>query len=134
MRPPSGSFTIKTPNTAALMPKLLLAAIMMLLLSGCVDGMGIGAACESEMQDVRRAHGAPDQRERGLRSEIWLYGRGPAGFYYEFSWGAAGDPCQVIGPLSQSRMEGREMILSAAAASAYAPREHRSNPRGGESR
>jgi hypothetical protein len=115
------------------MPKLLLLAVLMLLLPGCVDGLGIGTACETEMQSVRRTHGAPDQRERGLRSEIWFYGRGPGGFYYEFSWGAAGDPCQVIGPVNQSRLEGREMILSAAAAPTE-PREHRPKPRAGESR
>jgi hypothetical protein len=115
------------------MVKLFQLAMLMLLLPGCVDGLGIGAACETEMQAVRRSHGAPDQRERGLRSEIWLYGRGPGGFYFEFSWGAAGDPCQVIGPVNQSRMEGREMILSAAAAPTELS-EYRPNPRGGESR
>jgi hypothetical protein len=116
------------------MLKLLLLAILILPLPGCLDGLGIGAACESEMQSVRRAHGAPDQRERGLRSEIWLYGRGPGGFYYEFSWGAAGDPCQVIGPVNQSRIDNREMIPSAVAAPTYLPREHRPNSRGGETR
>jgi hypothetical protein len=116
------------------MLKLFLLAILILPLSGCLDGLGIGSACESEMQAVRRSHGAPDLRERGLRSEIWFYGRGPGGFYYEFSWGAAGDPCQVIGPLNQSRMEDGELILSAEAAATYLPRGHRPNSPGGESR
>jgi hypothetical protein len=97
------------------MYKRLLPAILLILLSGCVDGIGIGVACEAEMQRVRRQHGAPDQQARGLRSEIWLYGRPPSGFYFEFSWGSAGEPCQVVGPVSQSLLDDRELLLNSDA-------------------
>lgn len=114
------------------MIKRLFPAILLIVLPGCVDGLGIGAACESEMQQVRRRHGAPDQQARGMRSEIWLYGQPPSGFYYEFSWGSAGEPCQVVGPVSQSLLGDGELLLSTAHSGDAATVEHRSNFRGGE--
>jgi len=91
--------------------RLLGPLMLLMVLSGCVDALGIGSGCESEMQEVRRQHGPPDQRARGMRSEIWLYGSSSTGFYYEFSWGAVGEPCEVLGPLSQSRFPDSEVIF-----------------------
>jgi hypothetical protein len=112
----------------------LLLLLLLLVLPGCLDGLGIGSACESEMQDVRRRHGAPDQQARGVRSEIWLYGRSPGGFYYEFSWGSAGEPCQVVGPISQSLLPDRDLLLDAGAPAEPRPGEDRPSIRGGETR
>ncbi|CAN5797868.1 hypothetical protein BH23GEM6_BH23GEM6_02390 [soil metagenome] len=99
----------------------LISTILLAAPLGCVDALGIRSACESEMQQVRRQHGPPDQRARGLRSEIWLYGSSSGGFYYEFSWSAAGEPCQVVGPLTQSRLPGTEVISTVSPSPPAAP-------------
>ncbi len=116
------------------MNRRLFPLLLLMVLPGCLDGLGIGGACESEMQEVRRRHGAPDQQARGLRSEIWLYGRAPNGFYYEFNWGSAGEPCQVVGPINQSLLEDREMLLEAGAPVERPVVGDRPSIRGGETR
>jgi hypothetical protein len=116
------------------MSKRVIPAVLALLLSGCLDGLGIGSGCEEEMHQVRRRHGAPDQQARGLRSEIWLYGRSPDGFYYEFSWGSAGEPCEVVGPVSQSLMSDRGASLIFEASGDAEMSGHRPSFRGGKTR
>jgi hypothetical protein len=93
-------------------PRIVLTSVLLVTLAGCEDTLGIGGACASEMQQIRRQHGPPDQQARGLRSEIWLYGSSSGGFYYEFSWSTAGEPCRVVGPVAQNRLPEAEVIFT----------------------
>jgi hypothetical protein len=70
------------------------------LTSGCVDALGIGSSCSSEMREVTSARGAPNESEhdedRGDFTEVWYYyGDGGAGARYVFRWGVSYQECEV---------------------------------------
>jgi hypothetical protein len=93
------------------MNKRLLPVLLLFALTGCVDGLGIGSACETEMQKVRRQHGPPDRQVMNQRSAIWEYYRPGGNLIYEFSWGSAGEPCRVVGPVSGTLLDDRPLLL-----------------------
>jgi hypothetical protein len=99
----------------------ILLVALATMLTGCLDGIGIGAGCESEMAEVRRIHGPPTQSARGDRTWIYLYGTPPDGFYYEFSWDASGESCTVIGPRNQSRLRVDDGLFTVLEASESRP-------------
>ena len=76
---------------------------LLLLLSGCVDGLGIGADCDAAMRDVRRREGQPDSVQQnelaGNFTERWYYfDSGTSGRVYTFRWGTSHASCQMDGP------------------------------------
>lgn len=78
-----------------------LAAVV--LVAGCTDALGIGGECDTEMREVRRDEGLPDeQTPQGLRSVRWIYDSGSgARYYYDFDWSSGS--CIVTGPVAFSR-------------------------------
>ena len=75
-------------------------ALILPLLAGCTDALGIGTQCTAEMARVRRDFGNPDDIGTGgsLESQIWFYDarQGRNRFTYEFDW--EGGSCLVSGP------------------------------------
>ena len=74
------------------------------LLAGCTDSLGIGSNCSAEMQEVRRQEGrGPDSVQTdelaGNHSEQWVYFGGGSNRVYTFRWGTSYESCQVSGPV-----------------------------------
>ena len=88
-------------------PKVLLLAP----LSGCVDSLGIGGDCSSQMSAVTRTEGRPpdlvqEDDLQGDFSEVWTFWSGSSGRRYSFRWGVSVLSCQVEGPTTVSRVIG----------------------------
>jgi len=79
--------------------------LLVLLLSGCVDSLGIGSGCAAEMQGVRLREGQPQEIAPGRNSERWIYSSKRV--YYDFGWGSEGEPCEVDGPTRFERRPSR---------------------------
>lgn len=82
----------------------LLPVLLLPLASGCIDSLGLGSSCATEMRTVRLSEGRqPDDTQRveegGNFRELWIYGR----TRYTFRWGPSYDSCQVEGPSRFSR-------------------------------
>ena len=81
-------------------------ALILPLLAGCTDALGIGGQCESEMSTVRRDFGNPDDFGTGgsLESQIWFYDAeaGRDRFTFEFNWESGA--CVVSGPNFYARV------------------------------
>jgi hypothetical protein len=87
-----------------------LALLLLSLLPGCVDSLGVsGGDCTSQMTRVRRDEGRPpDQVQedniQGDFSEVWTFYDGSVGRRYSFRWGVSVLSCQVEGPVAVSRV------------------------------
>jgi hypothetical protein len=96
--------------TFATLRRPTLALLLLALLPGCTDSLGIsGGDCTTQMTRVRRDEGRPpDQvQEEDLQgdfSEVWTYWTGSSGRRYSFSWGVSRFSCQVEGPITVSRV------------------------------
>jgi hypothetical protein len=82
-----------------------LLLVLLLILPGCADGLGLGADCSAEMTAVRLREGrSPDEVQGpeelgGNFVERWYYfvGGSPQRVY-TFRWGVSFEACQVEGP------------------------------------
>jgi hypothetical protein len=75
-----------------------LLLVVLPLLTGCVDALGIGSSCSSEMRDVRAAHGGPPDEtqrdeDRGDYTEVWYFDDSRR--RYTFRWGVSYAECDV---------------------------------------
>ena len=90
------------------------ALLLLPFLTGCVDSLGIGGDCSSQMTSVRRDNGGrpPDQVQeddlQGDFTEVWTYYQGSTGKRYTFRWGVSVLSCQVEGPVPVSRVIVKE--------------------------
>lgn len=82
--------------------------LLLPLLAGCVDGLGIGLDCGVQMNEVRRLEGRPpDSVKRdelaGDFVEQWIYAAAGRNRVYTFRWGASYPTCEVDRPSSAAR-------------------------------
>ena len=89
------------------MRKLLAPLLLVPLLAGCTDSLGISSRdCSSVMTQIRRNEGRPPDNTQGPTElegdfeEVWFYaadGNGPAR-RYSFRWGVSVQSCEANGP------------------------------------
>lgn len=80
------------------MRRIPLLLLLPLLVSGCVDALGIGSSCSAEMRDVRAAQGGPPDEtqrdeDRGDFTEVWYFD--DTRRRYTFRWGVSYAQCDV---------------------------------------
>ena len=98
----------------ATMRRSALALLLLALLPGCVDSLGVtGADCSSQMTRIRREEGRPadtvqEENLQGDFSEVWTFWNGSSGRRYSFRWGISALACEVEGPFTVSRVIIRE--------------------------
>ena len=88
------------------MRKLLHALVLVPLLAGCTDAVGVGGDCSSAMTSVRLNEGGPPDDTQGPTDlegdfeEVWFYfaDSGGAARKYSFRWGVSVQSCEVTGP------------------------------------
>ena len=93
------------------MPMPRLPLLLVPLLAGCTDSLGLGSNCRSAMTAVRQAEGGPadlvqgPEELQGEFTEVWLYFDEGAdtGRRYAFRWGVSIPTCQLEGPAPVSR-------------------------------
>jgi hypothetical protein len=92
------------------MRTLLAAMLLVPLLVGCTDALGLGGNCSSAMTSVRRDEGRPPDLVQGPTeldgdfSEVWTFYQGTSGRRYSFRWGVSVRQCEVEGPSIVSRV------------------------------
>ena len=89
------------------------ALLLLAPLTGCVDSLGVGGDCSSQMAQIRqREGGPPDLVQKGDLegdfTEVWTYWEGSSGNRYSFRWGVSVLSCQVEGPTTVSRLIVKE--------------------------
>lgn len=85
-----------------------LTLLLLPLLAGCADLVGVVGDCAPEMRELRNDRGQPTSREGPTRvggdfSESWFYQSGGSIDRYTFRWGASYSSCEVEGPVRFSK-------------------------------
>lgn len=75
-----------------------LLLLVLPLVTGCVDALGIGSTCAARMRDVRASEGGPPDEtqrdeDRGDFTEVWYFDDSRR--RYTFRWGVSYAECDV---------------------------------------
>jgi hypothetical protein len=77
-----------------------LVIALLVLVVGCVDGLGLRSSCSADMRAVSLTNGGPppetqSDEDRGDFIEEWYYYHESGRRKYTFRWGVSYERCQV---------------------------------------